>query len=168
MLKALLVLLALAILSCEGQKGETATYQTEPERTVEKKSIIPQKKYALLIVESKSCIYCKQLDKDIETEKSLKEALRDIDLFKILYESKAPVKANFGGKLVELSENELAKTLNALSFPYLIFYDRDGNIILQIPGYVYPQQLVCLIDYVKTEAYKTEDVNTYVKKKGCA
>jgi len=161
-----MVILSLSILACEGQKGETP-YQPAAQ-TLEEKNLIPQKKYALLIVESKSCIYCKQLNKDIETERELKEALKDIDLFRILYESKAPVRANFGGEIRELSENELAKTLNALSFPYLIFYDRDGNIILQIPGYVYPQQLICLIDYVKTEAYKQEDVNTYVKKKGCA
>jgi len=167
MLGFLTVILALFIAACEGQKGE-ASYGEPVAQTLEEKSIIPQKKYALLIVESKSCIYCKQLNKDIETEKNLQEALRDIDLFRILYESRAPVKANFGGSVFELSENELAKKLNALSFPYLIFYDRDGNIILQIPGYVYPQQLICIIDYVKTEAYKQEDVNSYVKRKGCA
>ncbi len=166
MLRILVGVLALLILSCEGNR-ETS-YTSEQTEAVEGKNIIPQKKYALLIVESKSCIYCKQLNKDIEREKALKEALKDIDLFRILYESKAPVKANFGGKLIELSENELAKNLNALSFPYLIFYDKQGNIILQIPGYVYPQQLICLIDYVKTEAYKEEDVNTYVKKRNCA
>jgi len=129
-----MVILSLSILACEGQKGETP-YQPAAQ-TLEEKNLIPQKKYALLIVESKSCIYCKQLNKDIETERELKEALKDIDLFRILYESKAPVRANFGGEIRELS--------------------------------VYPQQLICLIDYVKTEAYKQEDVNTYVKKKGCA
>ncbi len=157
----------LLLIACERKESSTTKSTTE-EGEVESKVLIPKRDYALLIVESKSCIYCKQLDKDIETEKSLQEALKDIDLFRILYESYTPVKANFGGKIVEMSENELAKTLNALSFPNLIFYDREGNIILQIPGYVYPSQLVCIIDYVKTGAYKEEDVNTYVKKKGCA
>ncbi len=157
----------LLLIACERKESSTTKSTTEEDK-VESKVLIPKRDYALLIVESKSCIYCKQLDKDIETEKSLQEALKDIDLFRILYESYTPVKANFGGKIVEMSENELAKTLNALSFPNLIFYDREGNIILQIPGYVYPSQLVCIIDYVKTGAYKEEDVNTYVKKKGCA
>ncbi len=163
----LLLLIGLFIAGCE--KKETTVSQTETvEEEVEKKVIIPTKKYALLIVESKSCIYCKQLDKDIKTEKALQEALKDIDLFKILYESYAPVKANFGGKEFITTERELAEKLNALSFPNLIFYDREGNIILQIPGYLYPSQLVCVIDYVKTEAYKTEDINTYVKRRNCA
>lgn len=161
-----LTLIVALIVSCEGQKR--AELPAPSEEKAEKKVLIPQKDYALLIVESKSCIYCKQLDKDLKTEKALQEALKDIDLYKILYESYTPVKANFGGKIIETSENELAKTLNALSFPNLIFYDKEGNIILQIPGYLYPNQLVCIIDYVKTGAYKTEDVNDYVKKNNCA
>ncbi len=165
----LALLMTIFLIGCETQKARTPTGSEETPRTqVEKKVIIPQKDYALLIVESKSCIYCKQLDKDIKTEKALQEALKDIDLYKILYESYKPVKANFGGKVVEMSENELAKTLNALSFPNLIFYDKEGNIVLQIPGYVYPTQLVCIIDFVKTEAYKNEDLNTYIKKRNCA
>jgi len=161
-----LLLPLVVLLGCEGKKAEVEA--PVQEEKVEKKVIIPEKDYALLIVESKSCIYCKQLDKDIKTEKSLQEALKDIDLYRILYESYTPVEANFGGKLIETSENELAKMLNALSFPNLIFYDKQGNIILQIPGYVYPSQLVCIIDYVKSGAYKEEDVNSYVKRKGCA
>ncbi|NPA40942.1 MAG: thioredoxin fold domain-containing protein [Aquificae bacterium] len=165
----LTLLLALFIVSCETQNTPASESPKNSAQTkTERKVIIPQKDYALLIVESKSCIYCKQLDKDIKTETALQEALKDIDLYKILYESYKPVKANFGGKVVEMSENELAKTLNALSFPNLIFYDKEGNIILQIPGYVYPTQLVCIIDFVKTEAYKNEDLNTYIKKRNCA
>ncbi|WP_457600127.1 thioredoxin family protein [Hydrogenivirga sp.] len=167
-LALILVLATLGLVSCENQKAASSSAPSPTESKVEKKKLIPKKDYALLIVESKSCIYCKQLDKDIKTEKVLQEALKDIDLYKILYESYTPVEAKFGGKLIETTENELAKTLNALSFPNLIFYDKEGNIILQIPGYVYPSQLVCIIDYVKTGAYKNEDVNTYVKKKGCA
>jgi thioredoxin-related protein len=161
----LVVSFLLLVFGCEGQRADAPPIK---ESKAEKKVLIPKKEYALLIVESKSCIYCKQLDKDIRTEKTLQEALKDIDLYKILYESYTPVKANFGGKIIETTENELAKTLNALSFPNLIFYDKEGNIILQIPGYLYPRQLVCIIEYVKTEAYKNEDVNTYVKNKGCA
>ncbi|MDQ7081657.1 MAG: hypothetical protein Q9N34_00635 [Aquificota bacterium] len=61
---------------------------------------------------------------------------------RIMYENYTPVKANFGGKEIELSERELARFLNALSFPNLVFYDRGGNIILQIPGYLKPSQFV--------------------------
>ncbi len=171
MRKFVYVLLAVAITLIAGcEKKQDQAVQEKPEETqnVRKKSLIPKKDYALLIVESKSCIYCKQLNKDIEREKTLQEALKDIDLYRILYENYTPVEANFGGSIIETSENELAKILNALSFPNLIFYTKEGNIVLQIPGYVYPSQLVCIIDFVKTGAYKDKDINTYVKEKNCA
>jgi thioredoxin-related protein len=166
--KKLIFFLILAFLfggACQRQPGELA--EKPSEEKVSPKVIIPQKNYALLIVESKSCIYCKQLNKDIETNKNLQDALKDLDLFRIMYENYTPVRANFGGKEIELSERELARFLNALSFPNLVFYDRSGNIILQIPGYLKPSQFVCVIDYVKTGAYQEKDINTYVKEKNC-
>ncbi|RUM28564.1 MAG: thioredoxin [Aquifex sp.] len=128
------------------------------------KSIIPKQKYALLIVESKSCIYCAQLKKDLKTEEILKKALEGMDLYTLLYESYTPVKTNIGGKLVELPEKDLARKLNATSFPNLIFYDKNGNIILQIPGYLPPKEFVCVINYVKNEKFKEIKLQDYMKK----
>ncbi len=133
-----------------------------------KKVIIPKQKYALLIVESKSCIYCKQLDKDLKTDKELQKSLEGIDLFKVLYESYAPVIANFGGKEFKTSEKELVRRLRATSFPNLIFYDRKGNIILQIPGYLEPKHLRCVITYVKEESFKKIKLRDYMKSDKCA
>ena len=164
----ILAVITALVVGCEKKQEQAVEDKSQETQQVQKKSLIPNKDYALLIVESKSCIYCKQLNKDIEREKVLQEALKDIDLYRILYESYTPVEANFGGSIIETSENELAKILNALSFPNLIFYTKDGNIVLQIPGYVYPSQLVCIIDFVKTGAYKDKDINTYVKEKNCA
>ncbi len=162
------ILVALFMTSgCQKQEDRVVSKSSDTGE-VQKKVIIPQKEHALLIVESRSCIYCKQLNKDIETNERLQSALQDLDLFRIMYENYTPVKANFGGKEIELSERELARFLNALSFPNLIFYDRSGNIILQIPGYLKPSQFVCIIDFVKTGAYKEKDVNTYVKENNCA
>ncbi len=167
---AVILALALALFTaqgCQKQEAEIASGSSSAEEAP-KKVIIPHKDYALLIVESRSCIYCKQLNKDIETNENLKSALKGIDLFRIMYENYTPVRANFRGKEIELSERELARFLNALSFPNLVFYDRSGNIILQIPGYLKPNQLVCVIDFVKTGAYKEKDINAYIKEKNCA
>lgn len=167
---AIIFSIFLALFTATGCQKQDTEVKSEPTATKEtaEKVIIPKKDYALLIVESRSCIYCKQLNKDIETNENLQSALKGIDLFRIMYENYTPVRANFKGKEIELSERELARFLNALSFPNLVFYDRSGNIILQIPGYLKPSQLVCVIDFVKTGAYKEKDINTYVKEKNCA
>ena len=136
----------------------------EQKEKVEARSIIPKNKYALLIVESKSCIYCAQLKKDLKTEDILKQALKGIDLFTLTYENYTPVKTNIGGKIREVSEKELARELRATSFPNLIFYDKNGNLILQIPGYLPPKELSCVINYVKNEVYKKEELKSYMKK----
>ena len=66
----------------------------------------------------------------------------------------------------ELSEKELAKTLRATSFPNLIFYDKNGKIILQIPGYLPPKKFVCVLNYVKSESYKNIPLEQYMERCG--
>ncbi|GAB6065580.1 thioredoxin fold domain-containing protein [Aquifex pyrophilus] len=151
----ILLLMVFTLFSCKGE---------EPKEKVEAKSIIPKNKYALLIVESKSCIYCAQLKKDLKTESILKESLKGMDLFMLTYENYTPVKTNIGGKIKEVPEKELARELRATSFPNLIFYDKDGNLILQIPGYLPPKELSCVINYVKKEVFKKEELKDYMKK----
>lgn len=150
------LILILIVLSCKGEEKVSENVQV--------KDIIPKNKYALLIVESKSCIYCAQLKKDLKNEKVLKDALKGIDLYTLLFESYAPVKTNIGGKVREVSERELARELKATSFPNLIFYSKAGDIILQIPGYLPPDKFACVINYVKTEAFKEEKLGEYMKK----
>jgi len=152
----LLLPLLVFLVACSSNE-EKAQFQ-------EVRSIIPKHKYALLIVESKSCIYCAQLKKDLRTEKILKDALKGMDLYTLLYESYKPVKTNLGGKIQILSEKELARKLGATSFPNLIFYDKEGNLILQIPGYLPPEKFACVINYVKTEEFKRQKLEDYVKK----
>ena len=138
------------------------------ENTQEVKTIIPQKEYALLIVESKSCIYCKQMRKDMREDNKLKEALNKLDVFFILYEDVSLVRTNITGKEMVVSQRELAQKLNALSFPYLIFFNKKGEIVLRIPDYIEPQTMVCVIDYGNEGAYKQYKVEEYIKMKKCA
>ncbi|NPA32893.1 MAG: thioredoxin fold domain-containing protein [Aquificae bacterium] len=157
-----LVVLSLALLSGACEKKDTPKGD-ETTQSTPSKSIIPKGKYALLVVESKSCIYCAQLKKDLKTEEKLKEALKGMELYTLLYESYEPVRSNIGGELTELPEKELAKKLNATSFPTLIFYDKEGNVIVRIPGYLPPDKLACVINYVKTEKFKEMKLRDYMK-----
>ena len=75
--------------------------------------------------------------------------------------------ANFGGREFKTSERNLVRKLRATSFPNLIFYDREGNIILQIPGYLEPKHLRCVITYVKEESFKNIKLQDYMKSNKC-
>ncbi|MGC8852596.1 MAG: thioredoxin family protein [Hydrogenobacter sp.] len=155
----LLWILTLFIASCSKNKENINSAQI--------KDITPKSPYNLLIVESESCIYCKQLDKDLRENETLKKALTGIDIYKLVYESNAKVKYKLGKVEGVAQEDELVRMLGVNSFPYLIFYDKDGQIILRIPGYMEPKTFACVADYIKDNQYKRKSLQEYLKDK-CA
>lgn len=155
----LLWILTLFIASCSKNKENINSAQI--------KDITPKSSYNLLIVESESCIYCKQLDKDLRENETLKKALTGIDIYKLVYESNAKVKYKLGKVEGVAQEDELVRMLGVNSFPYLIFYDKDGQIILRIPGYMEPKTFACVADYIKDNQYKRKSLQEYLKDK-CA
>lgn len=130
------------------------------------KDIVPKHKYAMLIVESESCIYCKQLRKDLEKQEISTE-LEGMDVYNILYESNAKVKYILNGQEKISTEEELAKSLKVNSFPQIFFYDKEGNIILHIPGYQPPKTLACSIRFVKEDKYKNNNYIEYLRSQEC-
>lgn len=153
-----LILSLLVITSCNGPKVEQQNLV---------KDITPTKEYAMLIVESQHCIYCKQLDKDLRGNQHLKEKITHLSVFKIDVDSNGKIKHNLFGEKDLTTESSLARMLKVTSFPYILFYDVQGNIVLSLPGYVPPKTLACIIDYVKDEEYQRSNLTDYLKGKGC-
>jgi Thioredoxin-related protein len=121
----------------------------------------------MLIVESESCMYCKQLDKDLQRDPQLKKAVEGMDVLRLLAESNAKVKYRLDGKEGESTEEDLARALGVRAYPHIIFYNSQGEIILRIPGYAPPKTLACVIRYVKEEFYKKENINQFLQREGC-
>ncbi len=153
------ILLMITLFSCKTSKSQSSA---------EIKDITPKGEHNLLIVESESCIYCKQLDKDMRSDERLKKALAGIDVYKLLYESNAKVRYKFGKEEGVSEENQIAKMLGVNSFPYLLFYDRKGDIVLSIPGYLEPETFACVLDYVKDNEYTRKKLQEYLKERKCA
>lgn len=145
-----------AILACQ-QKTSSDT---------EVKSLLPQKNYAMLIVESEGCIYCKQLRKDLQSRDVVNE-LEGVDVYSILYESNAKVRYILNGQEGISTEEELAKSLKVRNFPQIFFYDREGRIVLHLPGYQPPKTLACSIRFVKQELYRNSSYMDYLKAQKC-
>jgi len=157
-MKRLVSLIAfLILLSCQ-QKQSTGKEEI--------KDIVPKHEYAMLIVESESCIYCKQLRKDLQSE-ILAQEIRGMDVFSVLYESNARVRYILKGQEHVSTEEELARSLKVNSFPQLFFYDREGNIVLHLPGYQPPKTLACSIRFVKEGRYKNTQYMDYLKAERC-
>jgi len=141
--------------------------KSESPNSAEVKDISPKSAYAMLIVESESCIYCKQLEKDLKTDSNLQRAVEGVDVFRVLAESNARVRYKLEGREGETTEEELVRTLKVRAYPHIIFYNSKGNVILRIPGYVPPKTLACTLNYIKNEIYMKENINQYLKKENC-
>ncbi|MFN7066006.1 MAG: thioredoxin family protein [Aquificaceae bacterium] len=152
-----ILLVAFFVASCKKQGGTQST---------EIKDLIPKHSHAMLIVESESCIYCKQLRKDLQRE-DISTQLQGMDVFGILYDSNAKVRYLMGGKEHVSTEEELARSLRVSSFPQVFFYDKEGNVVLHLPGYQPPKTLACTIRFVKEERYKEENYMDYLRFQKC-
>lgn len=157
MKKLLSTLLILFLVSCQ-QKQEVSSSEI--------KDIVPKNQYAMLIVESESCIYCKQLKKDLQRP-DLASELNGVDVYSILYDSNARVRYILKGQEHISTEEELAKALGVNSFPQIFFYDKDGNIVLHLPGYQPPKTLTCSIRFVRESKYKEVQYMDYLKSERC-
>ncbi|SHK50325.1 Thioredoxin-related protein [Thermocrinis minervae] len=152
-----LILFVLMLTSC--QKGKSASSES--------KSLIPRKDYAMLIVESQGCIYCKQLDKDLKTNQELIQTLKDMDVYRVLAESNAPVFIKLDGKEMTTTEDKLVDILGVRSYPHIIFYNKEGRVVLQVPGYVPPKTLTCVVNYVKAQEFEKKKLMDYLKEQRC-
>ncbi|MEN3033398.1 MAG: thioredoxin fold domain-containing protein [Aquificaceae bacterium] len=129
-----LVAIALIVASCKDKAPS------------QKLSIIPSKPYGLLIFETKSCIYCKKLKKELSG--------KEFSEFDIFWVDALGIK-NLEQNLISgqnLREKDLSKTLKVSQFPHLVFYDKGGQIKLEIKGYVNQKDLKCAMDFVKADA----------------
>ena len=141
--------------------------RSEVKETLQQKDIKTQKDYAMLVVESESCIYCKQLEKDLRENQQLKEKIHSLDFFRLNYESNAKVSYRLLGQEGITTENNLARTLGVNSFPHIFFYTKDGDIVLSLPGYVPPKTLSCIIDYVSNKEYERRKLQDYLRDREC-
>lgn len=160
-----IALLGLGILvsSCNKEKGESGIN----ENLSESSSVLdlrPTKNYAMLIIESKDCPYCKLLSHDLKDNKGLIEATKDMNIYKVIVENNSElIKGTLNGHKFEGSPQDLAESLGVQTFPNIFFLDKQGNLLLQIPGYLKPTVMTCVVNYINQGIYKKESIDEYAK-----
>lgn len=60
------------------------------------------------------------------------------------------------------TERELARKLQTIATPTLVFLDPDGNKVLQLNGYRDPRALRLALEYVQAKAYRAEPLAAYL------
>jgi Thioredoxin-related protein len=160
--------IGLLIASCSKQNGVNEYLKSSSSKNVPIVSLIPSKDYEMLIIESSDCPYCHKLQHDITTNPELIKALKNVEV--------APVLADDTSKLYKLVINnhkligtgeDIASDLGVNAYPNIFFLNKEGKVILNVPGYVKPKTMVCVINFITTKSYKKEDINSYIKANNC-
>jgi thioredoxin-related protein len=103
-----------------------------------------------IYISSKKCGYCRMLEQKSLTDETI------VDF----------IKKNYTAIHIDSDkERELAMRLGVNGVPDLRFLTPDGKAIARLPGYVPPQTLLNLLQYIQTDSYKTMALNDFVKKK---
>lgn len=96
------------------------------------------------------CSWCKEMDKQTFSHPAVKKHLnKDFILARIDVQKKQ--KINYKGK--SFSEREFQAALNVTGLPTLAFFDKNGNLVTTVPGFMTKEQLLPILGYIKSECY---------------
>lgn len=101
-----------------------------------------------IYISSKRCGYCRKLEKESFTNPTITD-----------YLNKNYTAIHVDGD----KEGQLAMRLGVRGVPDLRFHTQQNEPIARLPGYVPPETLLNLLQFVQTDSYKTMALNDFVK-----
>lgn len=116
--------------------------QVQPEKNNSDRKIF-------IYISSKRCGYCRKLEKEAFTNQTIVDYLNDNYTFIHVDSDK---------------ESQLARRLGVRGVPDLRFLTPQNEPIARLPGYVPPETLLNLLQFVQTDSYKTMALNDFVEK----
>lgn len=141
-----LILVSISPLSC----GDAKTSVTFPEYEKALKSGKKDGKPIVLYFSSRFCLYCSLMEQDTLADKEIIRILTGFHVVRI------PVEEN----------RALAKRYSVNLYPTFWFLEGSGKRIVETPGYMDKPVFRKLLEYVKGNHYKTQDLYQYMKKAG--
>jgi len=149
--------IGLLINSCSKQNGVNEYLKSNSSKNVPIVSLIPSKDYEMLIIESSDC-----------PNQELIKALKNVEVASVLADdtSKLYKLVINNHKLIGTGE-DITADLGVNAYPNIFFLNKEGKVILNVPGYVKPKTMACVINFITTKSYKKEDINSYIKANHC-
>jgi thioredoxin-related protein len=96
------------------------------------------------------CGWCKKMKKETYTDRDVIEYMD----------------ANFAAAWVDTEKlPSLAQKYQVSSLPTLWFIDAKGKPLTAVPGYLGPDKLLRVLEYISTKSYETVDYDTWLKQR---
>ena len=121
-----------------------------------------QKKRVLLYFYQDGCPYCKKLLDDNFGQRAIaKKTQQYFDVIAInMWGSKEVTDLN--GKLT--NEKDFAASLKVQYTPTLLFFNKQGKVVMRVNGYYFPHKFNALLDYVGNKMESTLSFRQYLRK----
>ena len=125
-----------------------------------------QKKPMLVDFFADWCKWCIVMDKETFTDYEVAQKLNESYITVRVYTDKTDgEKLQYKGK--SFTNQEFATGMGIQGLPTLLFFDKKGNPITKIPGFIKKDMLMPILDYISTECYnKNITFDDFVSKKG--
>ncbi len=114
------------------------------------------------------CTWCKRMDAYTFINKKVVKYLNE-HYYAVKFNAEGRGKVTYRGSIFEPKKGErthpfaLGVTKNQLSYPTIIFFDKEGGLFQPLPGYKTPAQLLPILKFIGSEAYKTESMEDFMK-----
>ena len=165
-MKNLALLLFLTLINSSYLLGQQINWMTieEAELAVKK-----QPKKILIDVYTKWCGYCKKMDKTTFQDKEMIDYLNK-EFYCVKMDGEDKNTMTFKGKEFSFVNkgrrgyNELPAALlkGKLSYPTFVYLDEDLRILLVMPGYRSPSEMLPIVSYLGSNKYKDMKWEAYI------
>lgn len=124
-----------------------------------------EKKHVVIDFYTAWCRWCKVMDKETFSDPEVKRYLAgNFVTIRVDAENKTEKLSYQGG---EYSPFTLARRLGVRGFPSLAYLDRDGELIMVVPGFMPAKTFLPFLRYMQKECYKQQmTFDEFMKKKG--
>ena len=143
------VAMALVLPWCGGQGAPKVAVQW---KSYEEgmKAVRSEKKPAVIDFYASWCHWCVVMEKDTFTDAGVVKKLSD-DFVPIKIDMESAQAIVFEGR--SLKPADFAAMMGVRGLPTLVFVDKKGETITQIPGYIKADTFLPLLSYIKSECY---------------
>lgn len=111
------------------------------------------------------CGWCVKMDKEIYSNKEVKELIKENFVF-VKLDAEGTGRVKYNGK--EYTESDLAAYFEAADYPTTVFLEPEGKVIeykydkvtmKNLPGYFKAADFIKMLEFIKDEDYKDTDLS---------
>ena len=115
-------------------------------------------KKILVNVYTNWCEYCKKMDQTVYKDSLILASMSE-HYHSVRLNADSDSLIIFNGK--EISQYELARKMGIRSYPTILFLDSDGDLILQINGYMPTDDFIKMLAFIGEEAFQRTDFHEF-------